>query len=573
MRIIRLRHIVSVAIATIITCGVEAQNLQESLTVEGRYKPDIISADRLSLLPAGISLQAPESAMTFDRSGVVASFAPDGLNMPATGWKSKKKYDTTRGYLDLWLGSWLNSSLSAGYSVMAKENIKLNVYLQHNSTSLWRAWEADEDNGVAYSADRRYRYDETVGANFSQCIRKAGMLDAQVRYHLGYFNYYGTNNTYVNDRKIQAPSQTLNDVYVKAGWIGTTIGKFGYSADVDVRHFAYRVLYIPELGLESEFASMFTPTGRFAREKGARETVINAKGEVSYSLLPSSELDLGVRYSGVINSVGNDVNRVEILPGYNKSGDSYKLHAGLNLAVVDNGLVTRVRVAPDVRFSVRKGITAVSAETGGGTKLRTLAWAHTMDYYSNPMWGCEQAAYSPIDAKLGIQMNPGGRWTAGIRGEWCATLDETLGGEYMLFMVCPYIAPMTYGRLHGFSLSVNGGYEFSKYIALNASGSWQPQKENRGVLNGFDRPEFTIEASASSNPMENLNVHLDYQLRAKRYLVEGNISRLNFGADYRINDRIGVGIQLDNLLNRHEEILPCQPTEGITVMGGVQMVF
>lgn len=585
------RYIIATAIALTLPGIAVAQRITESVTVEGRYTPDIIPADRLSLLPTVVSLKAPESILAYDRQGVTANFAPGALNMAPTGWRALKDYDKSRGYLDLRLGSWLNSSLSAGFAAINSRDTRLNFYLQHNSTSLWKAWQEDAAAGKP-EANTRYRYDETLGADFSKCIANAGSLSLQAQYHLGYFNYYGTGNANVGEEEGGTPTQTLNDVYARVAWHGTPAGKFGYSAEADVRHFGYRSMYNLTLAIPEGYpwySSMFVPSvtaydeiaWKTVREKGARETVMNARGEVSYNITSPSRIDLGVRYSGVINSVGNGVNRVEILPAWNLSGSNWQLRLGANLAMVGNGDSTRFRAAPDVRFSARQGLSAFSASIGGGTHLRTQAWLHEMDYYSNPGYACHGAAYSPIDARLALQLNPGGKWTAGIEGEWCAMLDETFGGWYQDYLNTEfswyestiYNVYAESGHLHGFSIALNAGYDFCRYFAINAKGTWQPQSEKRGVLNGFDRPEFTADITATSRPTDRLSISLDYRLRAKRYLLPGNISRLNLGADYRITDKISVGVEVNNLLNRHEEMLPCLPMEGITAMGGVQIVF
>ncbi len=53
-----IRVIAGVALAAM-PCAVMGQSLTESVTVEGRYTPDILPADRLSLLPTIITLEAP----------------------------------------------------------------------------------------------------------------------------------------------------------------------------------------------------------------------------------------------------------------------------------------------------------------------------------------------------------------------------------------------------------------------------------------------------------------------------------------------------------------------------------
>lgn len=559
------RHILAFAAAAALPGTAAAQSLTESVTVEGRYKPEVIQADRLALLPASMTLAAPESPMTYDRRGVTASFAPDALSMPATAWRAAKAYDTSKGYLDLRLGSWLNSSLSAGYAAIDSEDTRLNVWLQHNSTSLWQAWKEDEET-LTPAADHRFRYDEKVGADIIHRFAGAGRLSGALQYHFGRFNYYGTDYGAVKDGTIQAPRQHLNDVYARVGWTGDSYGRLAYSADADVRYFGYRASY--------------ADIGGLTRMPGSRETVVNVGGEVIYGFGDASgnggAIGAGLRYTGVYNSIYYNVNRVELTPAYTVTDKNWSFRLGVNAALVDNYSKTRIRIAPDIRFSTRKGPVAFSAEIGGGTHLRTLAWRHSMDYYSDPEEGCYEAAYSPLDIRLALQINPGGRWTWGVEGVWNTTLDETFGGLFQAMINKDQDYYGKYpkkGRIHGFSIGVNAGYDFCRYFSLSGKASWQPQEGSKGVLNGFDRPEFTADLSAGSNPTDRLSLRLDYRLRARRLLLPGSLSRLGLSADYRITDRISAGVELDNLLNRHEEFLPGLPMEGFNALAGIQIVF
>ncbi len=562
-----IRVIAGVALATLPSVGL-AQSITESVTVEGRYKPNVIPADRLALLPSAIALTAPESPMNYDRKGVAAAFAPDALSMPVTGWRASKSHDVSRGYIDLRLGSWLNSSLSAGFAAINNQDTRLNVWLQHNSTSLWQAWKEDAEKGIPGS-DMRFRYDETIGADLSHRIPGSGTLTGDLQYHLGYFNYYGTNQGPEEDGRVKAPTQTLNDLYARVGWAGEGNGRLEYTADADIRHFAYRAMYVPQLTMEYP--------RRYVETNGERETAINVGGDVKYSLSDgfgnASAIGAALRYSGVVNSIGNDVNRLEFKPAYTITGRTFTLRLGANLAVVGNGESTRFRVAPDVSFSARKGISAFSASIGGGTHLRTLAWMHTMDYYSDPIAGCTKAAYSPLDIKMAYQLNPGGRWTLGVAGAWRTMLDETFGGLYQSYLNGVSASAVDYGKIRGFSVSVNAGYEFSRYLAVKGNASVQPQRGKTGYLNGFDRPAVVGHFSAESKPIDKLSLKLDYRLRAKRMLSLGRLSRLDLTGEYRVTDKISLGMEIDNILNRHQQVLPGLELEGLSVMGGVQIVF
>lgn len=542
-----------------------AQNISESVTVEGRYQPEVIAADRISVLPTALTLKVPDSPMSYDRNGVIAAFAPDALPMEATGWRAIKAFDTSKGYLNVNLGSWLNSSLSAGYNAIKNDNTRLNIYLQHNSTSLWQAWKKDAASSKP-AADKRFRYDETIGANLQQRFGEAGELKAAAQYHYGYFNYYATTVGPLKHGRIQAPTQNLNDVYAKADWSGNVNENFSYDANADVRYFGYSNSYLPLPDNANELA----------KEKGSHETSLNIGGMMECKAGKKGKIELGLRYSGVINSVGNDMNRGELLPSYLYAGKTFSMRLGLNAALVGNGKRTQFRIAPDVMFSARKGIMAFTAKAGGGTHFRTLAWAHMYDYYSDPGMGCHQAAYSPIDAVLAFQLNPGGKWTFGIEGGWRTTLDETFGGYYQALlnnMELPENAFSESGNIHGFSLGVNAGYKFSKYFALNGKFAWQPQDGSKGYFNGFDRAAITADVSAESNPIDNLSIGLDYRLRAKRLLLPGSMSRLDLRGAFQITEKFSIVAEFNNLLNRHEEMLPGLALEGFNVSAGVQITF
>lgn len=549
----------------LMSMGMSAQNLSESVTVEGRYQPEVIAADRIPVLPTALTLKVPDSPMSYDRNGVIAAFAPDALPMEATGWKATKAFDISKGYINVFLGSWLNSSLSAGYNAINTANTRLNIYLQHNSTSLWQAWKENAASGTP-AADKRFRYDESIGANLKQRFDNAGDLTAALQYHFGYFNYYATTIGPVKNGRIEAPTQNLNDAYANLVWTGTVNENFTYSADADVRYFGYRDAYLP---LPNNFNEL-------AKEKGTRETAINIGGKMTAKTGKRGLIELGLRYSGVINSVGNDMNRGELLPSYLYTGKTFSMRFGLNAAVVGNGHRTQVRIAPDVMFSARKGILAFSAKAGGGTYFRTLAWAHMYDYYSDPGMGCHQAAYTPIDALMSFQLNPGGRWTFGIEGGWRTTLDETFGGYYQALLnnlELPENAFSESGKIYGFSLRANAGYKFNRYFALSGRFAWQPQDGSKGYFNGFDRAAITTEVSAESSPNDKLSIGLDYRLRAKRLLLPGCMSRLNLRGEYRITEKISVGLELNNLLNRHEEMLPGLALEGFNASAGLQITF
>lgn len=612
MNILKSPYMLAFAAATLLSGSSPAQTLDQSLTVEGRYKPEIIAADRLSLFPTLLQLTAPESNMDYEQKGVFANFAPDALPMPATGWRTVKDFSTTRGYLDLRLGSWLNSSLSAGYQPVRTDDTRLNLRLQHNSTSLWRPSEKHyPDMWLNGEPTKRFRYDETFGADLRHRVGDTGILSADLQYHLGYFNYYGSALDVSDDgAKDNAPTQTLNDMYAKVAWTAAPAGNLSYDLTADFRHFAFRSDYYLShfygwcgtTGLSGTVPETYNMS-LIHRIKGARENELNVGGGLSYRLGNQSALNVGLKYTGIYYADDPSAHRLQLTPGYEWKNSTASLRIGVNAAYTlisgldsysypyeESGGHNKFRIAPDIRFSVRSGIIAFSASASGGTDFRTVSWRHQMNYYDDPGLCQYSPAYTPVDALVGVRLNPGGKFTIGLEGGWKKTLHEAVGGLYMtdlnnyvegwmphhdrIDVWAQYRRHLRSGLdMHGFHGAFNIGYDFSKYFAVSGRATYQPQKGNTGILNGFDRPKYTVEATALSHPVDPLTLRLDYNLRACRYLLPGNVSLLNLSADYKITDRISVGAELNNLLNRHEEALPYLPTEGFNAAAGFQFLF
>lgn len=550
--------------------SLRAQNLDENVMVEGRYSPEFIAADRLPSMPGAIRLAPPESSLEYERRGVAAAFAPDALSMAATGWRSSKDFDHSRGYIDFSLGSWLNSSLSAGWVALQNADTRLNLWMQHNSTSLWRPDFHDAPNGS--ESARRYRYDETLGADLKHHFSNTGTLSADLRYHFGSFNYFQALPMPAVDK---APHQILNDFYARVAWQSDSKRRFNYRAEANVRYFGFQNAFELKTGPSNQIEWLSTD--------GGRETALNVNADLDYALSDKSSIGALIGYNGLYNkakscclhSRRDDVNVERISPFFQLTGEKYSLHAGLRMEVVTTW-ETRFLVSPDVEFSARSGILAFNANIGGGTHLRSIAWLHDQDYYANPAYQCREAAHSPIDARIALQANPGGKWTVGIEGAWRTSIDETLGGWRVdWFRGMPDYSPsLTPERLSGFSLALNLGLDMSRYFAVNARGTWQSQHGSRGYFNGLDRPELTLEATATSRPTDNLSVSLNYILRAKRLLLpDQNFSRLDLNASYSFTKRFAATAELLNLLNRRQEFLPGVPLEGIAVSAGVQITF
>lgn len=145
----------------------------------------------------------------------------------------------------------------------------------------------------------------------------------------------------------------------------------------------------------------------------------------------------------------------------------------------------------------------------------------------------------------------------------------------------------------GFSFGVKLGYDAGKYFRIDASTSYQKQSGDTGFFNGYDRPEYTAQVRAVTNPWSRLKFSVGYSLRAMRKMAVAayradesklngpfitdfrlpNTSELSFSASYGITDNFDLSLQADNLLNRKTLYLPGLPTPGISISGGISLRF
>lgn len=584
-------------IAACMAIGAQAQ-YDQTIEVEGKYLPDIIDHDRVGRFPKAVRFGIEQTPLSYSMDGLVADFTPQAVPMPATAWRVSHEFSTYRGYLDLGLGSWLNSTASAGYRFVDNEATVFGIKLQHNSTSLWRPKMSEPVEDV-----KRYRYDESAGLYASHKFAGIGMLRAEADWHLGLFNYYGFNPM----MKAEAPRQTMNDVSAQIGWQSpATSDKTSYSITAGVRYIGFRNMFLPNA---SNFA---TPI----RETGGRETDLSLSGRALFPLTEVSSLGFELAGHMLINENVSDYGLVSLTPYYSFIINKVHLQVGAKMDFsmnAGNGLVRYpvFHIAPDVRGDFNMGAANLWMQLGGGSELHTLAGSFDKFAYHQPMIYDTTPIYSPLDAKLGLNFGPFSGFSAGIKVAFRTSFHQYYGEWYqtMLNSQSPSIVGLpgvlngvipTYdysgdcnSKLTGFSVGANIGYDAGRYFKAELSGSYQPQTSKIGYATGYDRSCWLIDMTMQTNPWSSLKFMLGLNYRgARRMPVKADIESpmhekmseivmyhmpdhvmLNFGASYDVTSNLNIWLQADNLLNRRNMLAPSLPEPGICIYGGVSLKF
>lgn len=604
-----------------------AAQLHESISVEGKYVPEIIKVDRINTFPKPLKFSMAASPLEYEKSGVAAAFIPSMLAMPATGWNDTKEFSSNRGYLELGAGSWLNSTLSAGYRFVDNASTLAGIRLQHNSTSLWKPHMSDATDDVT-----RYRYDESVGLYISHVFKGYGRLDASLDYHVGMFNYYGyCPINPIADTKIDAPTQTLNDFAMRIDWRSpmSNASTLSYGASARVRHFAFRSLPLP-YAWDKEHS------------KGNRETDIEIAAGVRMPWDGGSSIGLDADLNVLTYGGEQDLFNYSKGPGeteislhrpdnygmlvltpyyrFNRGMLDIRLGADIDLtfnAGPDGNRYSFFHIAPDVNFALQSGQFGMYLNLVGGSQLNTLANLYQNDYYMSPAITSTRPTYTPLDATLGINIGPFSGFSIGVEGRFMASKNVHLGGWYQAWInngdkafsgmydqsgdlskrAMMYSLDSEGINLHGFGISGVIEYTPSSVFSFKAKATVQQQDWKKGIFNGYDRPKVTADISAAVRPVSQLKVSAGFNYRAKRAIYTRSfvplsagiipdsdsenlcrlslpdISLLNLAASWNFTDSFSVWLQADNILNRHDDMLPMLPAQGISVGGGLKVLL
>lgn len=605
----------------------------QSISVEGKYIPEVIRLDRINTFPKKVNFSLESTPLVYDAAGTTAAFAPQLYTVPALGWNDTRKIRNNRGYIDFGLGSWLNSTLSAGYRFMQDENTVVGLRLQHNSTSLWKP-----EVSPLYSDTKQWRYDETLGVYGSHFFSGYGRLDAAVDYHIGNFNYYGFNPLWIpitskaeNLKKV--PNQTLNDISARVGWISASdADQVSWNISLGTRYFGYRRMYgLDEASLAQEHALQLSGV------KSTRETDIFLNGGVLFPTSSKSAVGLDLKasvltYSGfnandysfnypALAAKPDTYGLVTLTPFYRFAINRLNLRLGANIDIAAKAGPEEKRYdlfhfSPDVMLDYDAGPARLFLHLRGGSALHTLTSGYELDYYQQPFIFNTTPVYTPLDGEFGASFGPFSGFSAGLGFAFRVSRGQYLGGWYQQFLnsgpalsfqtvpggLLSHIGdtPVSYSFLEnqtynisGYSLRADLAYDLGKYFKISANGAYQPQNGKTGFFNGLDRPRWIAAISAQTNPWKTLKLSLSYNYRGVRSSwIKGSyrndkgfdetiltslrlpdVTSLDFGASYSFTDSFSLWLQADNILNRHILLLPALPSQGVSVAGGVSILF
>ena len=622
--------------ALMLTLGaIQAQGLHESIGVDGKYVREVIIQDKIYTLPKKLNFTLESTPPAYSLTGIPTPFRPQGVAMPTVTPFADRQVPDTKGYLDFCLGSWLDGNLSAGYRFVNTERTVAGAFIQANTSLLWKPEISELTSDIHRRlADGRvgvyasHRFDGKGTLDGTVLYGLSGF---------NYYGYSALQDLIwlPAGTKADVPTQTVNEVRGDFGWHSTRNRHgFSYDAGLDVSYLGYRSLYLPSpsggvVSPDGRYSGL-------TRLRGDRETGLRLNASARKQWSGGSELGADLRttlmlYTKTEDESGEQVSpdnygAVGLTPYYRFSRGLLNIRVGADIDLILNAgpagdRYPAFRIAPDVRLDWRKGGVGLYLNVLGGTELRTLAWMRSLDWYTMPCTGTTNPVYSPLDAALGANFGPYGGFSAGASFRYKVTRGMPEGGWYMAYLnyggsqmpgisfpggAWPSPESFTPGgkglNIHGMSVEAHAAYTLGRILEIKASGTYQPQSGRTGYFNGYDRPRWTASLSALVRPVSQLSIEVGYEYRGVRNIYSSwdwisdtksdlpvvddterdsplsslrlpDLTLLNARAGWQFTPKIGIFIQAANLLNRHDAILPLTPTSGISVTGGVNLLF
>lgn len=546
--------------------GASAQSLNTEITVNHEVVPEEQAATRMRVLPA---VNLPD--IKAGRLPVSSRFMPTTITPFISPLSAAQYADTIvkspwRGYGALGYGPVYNLMGSWGSRVVDREYLAVNAYLQFDGMSYKSKYP-----GINYDGKVVFRRNTVLGGGDVAYTVGAHHLTGALLYQYSHYNYPILDlPTLATDKNIV----NANVVKANAGW-KTSYGQADIHASAD-----YGMIY-------------------FGKNKANNNRVAVRSGAAWHSSTKSTwtfDFNFSIDHSA---AVGNK-NIFELHPAYNYASKKLRLRVGLDVDIPDYDAedAIKLRVIPELAIDWRpiEYFKIWLNSTWDMVDNNRLAMYDEQPYLLQDFDTRDVSGIWKMQAGIGLGPFRG----ASINVYVTPTIAENwyipaFGTGYMTNRIprisvssnpgeSDYYAEYSYGNhIGGCLFGVSFSYDYRRYLSLNVTGEYS-RRDNGDYYSGYapwrDHAKYNLMAQATIRPINKLEVNLGYQLRTGREKMIGdlyhqnslnlrNISNLQAGVSYKINERTSVWLRGENLLNRHWYLGPAVPSQGIMGMIGV----
>lgn len=544
-----------------------AQNdttLSRVVTVERDFQPAIQSAGKISQCPVILTPEIQLNPVVYSTYSTPLSIDYNINQLPAAETNFIPQAPLN-GILEGAAGH-RNTHFLFGYQIQPKKKISLNLFANHDAY-----WGEDAQSKSAIGVDFAYHFSKIdLYANASGKVM-----------HWDYYKYI-MDETFglVN---IDLGNSILWDANANVGIKSTTNNAFQYR--IQTGYSAVGQMLQAENMVNTHIDAAWTNKTHTA----------GVKAYVKNNFYKVSQADLTGEYHP---SYTHSRHAIRVEPFYAYSYKNLHLHAGVNIDMNLSPLMIEERwlgtlenlgfaPSPNVQVSwhTNNNLLHVYATATGWYGTATVDEERLYNPYASSI--CQSnhiAPYTPIDATIGIKLRPIKTMLLDIYGGYALRLSDyaTYADVYkhldtdadFNFISTTYLVDkQSYqqwkvgGSLH---------YHYKDIAELNVDGSYYFYMQQMV----YDRPDWTINARLDVHIDSKWSIYSENHFAGKRWAKtsEGDqqmkpIVSLNLGGQYAINRWLSVYAEVNDYLNRKDEIFYGFKSQGIHFLVGVKWKF
>lgn len=569
--------ILATALLSVSACSwATAQDLNSEITVTHDVVPEERAATRLQLLPS-VSLPQTVPGRLSPASLVgVSPLTPSLLTLEPAPYLTSRLKSPWRGYASLGYGPMYNLGASAGYRFVERDNLQADAFL-HFDGFKYKSKHPDASYR-AYGPVNMHRNSLDLGTRATWSPLKGTTLSATATYAFSGYNfplpvlkpggipYQDPAECYVNNNRINA-----NMLNISADWRHSVSEKWSYTLSTSYG-----------LHANSGIAGALTENrGSFGG------SVVYDHGDVSHWSMDASLSMAGATARHTSGTFHKGI--VTLRPAYRLTIDHFSALAGVRLDMRAGGYNPTQDalgyIYPELQLMWRpSSVFCMYGKMDGHTDANYISSLYESQPYIFPIMA-NLKGYSHVhNYEIGATAGPW-RGAAVTVFAGFATASDWLMSNYRAgYWMARNVAGMHFG--------LKADYSYRSYLDFSAKLEMATSPDDdfdHGYYPWRDHARLDLDIKATIHPIEPLDIQIGYHLRTHRakplpgplsYIglgdysqALGNISDLNIGAHYRINDMWGVFLRGENILNHSYYIGPAVPSQGIRCLAGATVRF
>ncbi|MCQ2348466.1 MAG: TonB-dependent receptor [Paludibacteraceae bacterium] len=551
----------------------QQDTLSRSVTVEREFQPVIQSAGKPNVSPKRLEVQEPPVELVYsDYSAVSGSFFnAKPMRFPSKPFPEQKQPD---GILEAGLG-YFNSHLDFRYRVpvsgKASKGVILNLFANHDAQWGVCTW---EETAVGMDFVKQFSdldvYFDVVGKN---------------HFFTRFGRYFAGDNKLSISRFTDLAPNDKQSIWTAAANVGVRSKK---TADIQYKvQTGYQAYILPSQVAEHQINTLGSIEWNGEEHHAGADIVVrNAFSSVEDGLwLPTDTIRTNRSRHGI-----------RIHPYYKYVGERVRVRVGANLdmnigkgqMMSSNGQIS-FAPSPDVfvEYRIIPSWLAVYAGAEGQFGFGTLDDYMAYCPYrpaSYSVTSTHVASYIPVDAYLGFKIRATDNLLLDVYAHYAYMKNQTITFADSLSNLPDGYLDYCYGDYQRWKVGLELTYHYQDIIRLLVSGNYYhwisegieaPENIPFSPKAVYDRPAWDVHVRVDAHIDSHWSLYSDNTIAGPINMMtwkgdqKGKVFvDLDLGARYDFNSDLGVYLQLDNFINRHNDRFYGYQREGIQVMAG-----